>query len=316
MKRTNFLSSIFLIIFLGAFAQESVKEVTKEDYERATQFLSYNVNELVDRANVRPNWLEDGRFWYKINTSGGTEYVIVNPRNGKKKSASSLAELLPQQNASNKFPEISRNEVLFPDKKKVVFIRDWNLWLRYLESGEEKQLTTNGVENFGYATDNAGWRKSDKPIVLWSPDSKKLATFRQDQRHISDMYLVETKVGAPKVQKWKYPLPEDKKVIQIHRVIIEVDDPKVIELQMEPDPRRGTLCDDISCSGGFDDNFWNDDATKLAFVSTSRNHKEAKLQIADGSTGAVKDVFTETVETQYDLRLLFCARIWERRSPF
>lgn len=300
MKRTNFFSSIFLLIFTGAFAQESVKEVIKEDYERASQFLSFNVDKLVDRANVRPNWLEDGRFWYKIDTAGETEYVMVNPKNGKKKSASSLAELLPQQNSPNNFSKISRKEVLSPDKKKVVFIRDWNLWLRHLESGEEKQLTTNGVENFGYATDNAGWRKSDKPVVLWSPDSKKLATFRQDQRHISNMYLVETKVGAPKLQKWKYPLPQDKEVIQIHRVIIEVDDPKVIQLQMEPDPRRGTLCDDISCSGAFDDNFWSEDATKLAFVSTSRDHKEAKLQIADASTGAVKEVFTETVETQYE----------------
>jgi hypothetical protein len=27
--------------------------------------------------------------------------------------------------------------------------------------------------NYGYATDNAGWAKSDRPILLWSPDSKK-----------------------------------------------------------------------------------------------------------------------------------------------
>ena len=55
------------------------------------------------------------------------------------------------------------------------------------------------MENFGYATDNAGWRKSDKPVLLWSPDSKKIATFQQDQRHVSDMYLVSTNVGAAKI---------------------------------------------------------------------------------------------------------------------
>lgn len=300
MKRTIFLNSIFLLTFLGGFCQESMKEITEEKYEKATQFLSFNTSELVNRANVRPNWFEGDQFWYQVNTPGGTEFVVVNTRNGKKKTASSLAELLPHQNRQKGTPEISRNEVLSPDGKKVVFIRDWNLWLRHLGSGEEIQLTTDGVENFGYATDNAGWRKSDKPIVLWSPDSKKLATYRQDQRHISDMYLVETKVGAPNLQRWKYPLPEDEEVIKIHRVIIEVDDPKVIGLQVEPDPRRGTLCDDISCSGAFDDNYWNEDATKLAFVSTSRDHKEAKLQIADASTGEVREVFTETVETQYE----------------
>ncbi len=300
MKKILFLNTMFLLMFLNAFAQEPVKEITAEDYLRATKFLSFNTNDLVDRANVRPTWLMDGQFWYRVSTPAGTEYVLVDPKTGQKKTASSLAELLPKKKQQQSSPQVSRNEVISPDGKKVVYIKDWNLWLRNLETGEEKQLTTDGVENFGYATDNAGWRKSDRPIVLWSPDSKKLATYRQDQRHISDMYLVETKVGAPELQKWKYPLPEDEEVIKIHRVIVEVDDPKIIELKTEPDPRRGTLCDDISCSGAFDDNYWNEDATKLAFVSTSRDHKEAKLQIADASTGEVREIFTETVETQYE----------------
>jgi dipeptidyl-peptidase 4 len=300
MNKTIFLKCAFFLMFLNSFSQEPVKKITAEDYERATQFLSFNTYDLIDRANVKPNWLDNGRFWYKIKTAKGTEYILVNTRTGKKNTASTLEKLLPQQNQQKKSPAVSRDEVLSPDGKKVVFIRDWNLWLRNLETGEEKQLTTNGVENYGYATDNAGWRKSDKPIVLWSPNSKKLATYRQDQRHIRDMYLVETKVGAPNLQKWKYPLPEDEEVIKIHRVIVEVDDPKVVELQMKADPRRGSLCDDISCSGAFDDNYWNEDATKLAFVSTSRDHKEAKLQIADASTGEVKEVFTETVKTQYE----------------
>ena len=59
-----------------------------------------------------------------------------------------------------------------PDGSKGVFIRDWNLWLRNLANGEETQLTTDGVKDFGYATDNAGWTHSDNPIVVWSPDSK------------------------------------------------------------------------------------------------------------------------------------------------
>ena len=300
MRKIPFLSSLFLLMFLNTFAQQPEKQVTAEDYEQATKFLRFNTNDLVYRANVRPDWLEDGRFWYRINTSEGMQYVLVDPASGQKKTASSLAELLPKKEEKKTTPEVSRNEILSPDAKKVVYIKDWNLWLRNLETGEEKQLTKDGIENFGYATDNTGWRKSDRPIVLWSPDSKKLATYRQDQRHISDMYLVETKVGAPNLQKWKYPLPEDEEVIRIHRVIVEVDEPKVIELQTGPNARRGTLCDDISCSGAFDDNYWNEDATKLAFVSTSRDHKEAKLQIADAATGEVKEIFTETVETQYE----------------
>jgi len=57
-------------------------------------------------------------------------------------------------------------------------IRDNNLWVRDA-GGKETQLTTDGIKDFGYATDNAGWTSSERPIVLWSPDSKKIATFQQ-----------------------------------------------------------------------------------------------------------------------------------------
>ncbi len=86
-----------------------------------------------------------------------------------------------------------------PDGKSEVFIRSWNLWLRDVASGKETQLTTDGATDYGYATDNPGWKHSDKAIVVWSPDSKKIATFRQDQRKTSTMTLVGTNVGAPKV---------------------------------------------------------------------------------------------------------------------
>ena len=40
----------------------------------------------------------------------------------------------------------------------------------------------------------------DQAIVAWSPDSKKLATFQQDQRDVGEMYLVRTKPGHPELQ--------------------------------------------------------------------------------------------------------------------
>ena len=83
-------------------------------------------------------------------------------------------------------------------------------------------------------------------------------------------------------------------------MIIYVDEPKVVRFKIHKDPRRGTLCDDIACSGSFDDNEWNSESTQLAFVSTSRDHKIEKLRIADATTGNVKEIFEEKVETQYE----------------
>ncbi len=192
------------------------------------------------------------------------------------------------------------NEITSPDGKKEAFIKSYNLWVRDVKTKEETQLTTDGIKNFGYATDNAGWKHSDKPILIWSPDSKKIATFQQDERKVGDMYLVSTNVGHPKLEAWKYPLPGDENIATIQRVIIEVDKPKVIRLQIPADPHRATLSDDISSSGVWDDVYWNEAGTKLAFASTSRDHKQEKVRIADAATGAVREVFEETVPTQYE----------------
>ena len=153
-------------------------------------------------------------------------------------------------------------------------------------SGRETQLTTDGVEDFGYATDNAGWTHSARPILVWSPDSKKIATFQQDQRKTGEMYLVSTTAGHPTLEAWRYPLAGDEDVTMIERVIVDVDARKVVRLKMPPDQHRSSLCDDLSCAGGhgWDDVQWSEDGKQLAFVSTSRDHKQEWLRVADAAT--------------------------------
>ncbi|WP_184542811.1 S9 family peptidase [Mucilaginibacter sp. FT3.2] len=337
---------------LAAHAQQGGALTTK-DYEHAESFMSYNTGALVDRADVRPNWLPGDKFWYRVLTAQGSEFVLVDPAKKSREVAfdhQKLAEVLSASSGNkydgNNLPfqtigyladgkiltfsaagkhwqynlvtnilnpgmegdhekikaggrRAKTEEVLSPDGNRAAFIKDHNLWVRDVKTGNQTQLTTDGIKDFGYATDNAGWQSSDAAILRWSPDSKKIATFKQDQRKVSDMYLVTTNVGKPTLKQWKYPLPGDD-IATITRVIVDVENPKVITLQVAPDAHRATLSDDISSSGTFDDVDWNADASKLAFVSTSRDHKNEKFRIADATTGAVKEVFEETVATQFE----------------
>jgi len=188
---------------------------------------------------------------------------------------------------------------LSPDGKSSAFIKDNNLWMRDVASGKETQLTFDGEKDFGYATDNAGWTASNNAVVLWSPDSRKIATYQQDQRGVGEEYLVSTTVGHPTLQAWKYPLPGDKVITTIQRVVIDTTAPKVIRLQMPADQHRSTLCDDIKCGGTMDVQ-WNPEGTELMFVSTSRDHKVEDLRLADAATGAVRDVHKEVTKTFYE----------------
>jgi dipeptidyl-peptidase-4 len=193
-----------------------------------------------------------------------------------------------------------RNASVSPDGKRAVFIREYNLWMRDLATGNETQLTTDGVKDFGYATNNAGWTKSDAPVVTWSPDSKKIATFQQDARGVSEMYLVGTNVGAPRLEAWKYPLPGDSVIFRIQRVVIDVGPgaPRVVRFQMPPDQQRSTVSDHIACDGAICDARWYPDGSAIAFVSSSRDHKQAWVRVADAGTGAVRTLFEERSATQ------------------
>jgi dipeptidyl aminopeptidase/acylaminoacyl peptidase len=194
-----------------------------------------------------------------------------------------------------------RPELRSPDGKRAAFIRDYNLWVRDVATGAESPLTRDGVKDFGYATDNAGWTHSDAPILAWSPDSKRIATYQQDERGVGKMYLVSTGVGHPTLQAWNYPLPGDSIITTIQRVIIDVDGAKVTRLQMPADQHRSTFCDDVSCSPGeWTDVQWYPDGSHVAFVSTSRDHKRENVRVADATTGAVREVFEETVPTQFE----------------
>jgi dipeptidyl aminopeptidase/acylaminoacyl peptidase len=110
------------------------------------------------------------------------------------------------------------------------------------------------------------------------------------------MYLVSTNVGAPRLRQWKYPLPGDSVVAMIHHVIIDANSKRITRLQLPPQYHRATMGDDIS----MDDYQWSPDGSRLALVSTGRDHKNAVLRVADATTGAVRDVFEEIEETHFE----------------
>jgi dipeptidyl aminopeptidase/acylaminoacyl peptidase len=259
---------------------------------------------------VQPTWLSGDRFAYRTTVRGQSQFILVDPSKGTRVPCSPETDrcggaLDPREmsrlGGTAALMTGSRTESVSPDGRRAAFIRSYNLWVRDVVTGRETQLTTDGQKDFGYATDNAGWVKSDRPVLVWSPDSRKIATFQQDERGVGEMYLVNTKVGHPQLQAWKYPLPGDSLIAMIQRVVIDVDTPRVVRFRMPPDPHRSTLCDHVVCRGSeWADVQWYPDGLHIAFVSTSRDHKHEVLRVADVANGSVRDVFREDVATQYE----------------
>ena len=306
MKRLV-LSLATVVAFAPLGAQQATRSVTTADYDKAVRLLAPAVGSLVTGGSVAATWLPDGRMWYRTG-AGNADFILIDPAKKSRVVCDAARSNCPGVPSTAEADAAGRggrgggrggrgggggrggaanNAVTSPDGTKAAFIRDWNLWVRDVASGQERQLTKDGEKDFGYATDNAGWASSERAILLWSPDSKKIATQQQDERKVGDMFLVETKVGHPTLKAWKYPLPGDSVVAMLHRVIIDVASGNIVRLQLAPEFHRATLGDNISMN----DYNWSPDGSKLALVSTGRDHKNAILRVADAATGAVRTVF-------------------------
>lgn len=181
-----------------------------------------------------------------------------------------------------------------PDGRYVAFRRDHELWVFDREVGEEIRLTSDGEERYGYAADSQGWRRTDMPILLWSPDSRRIATYRLDERGVEDMHLLRTAEPRPEVESWPYALPGDTIVPMMERVVIHVDEGRMVELDTPPDHQRTSSCCGLMRDGNLGDVEWSADGEMLAFASVSRDYRTVTLRVADAATGEVRTVLEES----------------------
>jgi len=263
---------------------------TAFNHEKLAKTLSKKLNKEID-ANALP--ISNVSFSKNLNT---LQFIAFNQKYEYKIKEHTLVQHASKRNSAES------NEHVSPNGKLAAYIAHYNLWIRDLDTNKSMQLTFDGKQDYGYATNNAGWIKSDGAVLKWSPNSDKIATFQQDARGVGMMYLTSSNIGHPRLEAWKHPLPGDAEIFTIERVIFHLgNQPKTVRLKMEKDFQRGTTTDHIAGRNNeLLDAQWNKKGTKFAFVSGSRDHKVAHLQIADAQTGAVTSVHKEEVTTYYE----------------
>jgi len=297
-KKFSFILGFIFLIFISCDSENS-SSMTFDDYEKASFHMGRGFNKYLNNVLTNQKWDEENSFHYEVKFKDKSEKFSIDLKSLEKSNYNENDEVNSQN--INKDYKNNPYEFLSPNGNLAAYIDDFNLWIRNTKTGKRTQLTFDGFKNYGYSTNNAGWIKSKGPVLKWSPNSDKIATFRQDARDVGEMYLTTTNVGNPKLQSWKYALPGDEKIFEIERLIIDVKSSKIVKLKMKNDFQRSTTTDHIAGRGGeLLDTQWSKDSSKLAFISSSRDHKEAHLQIADSKTGIVRSIFKENVDTYYE----------------
>ena len=230
------------------------------------------------KINLSPKTMEFftlGKYW---------KYNIADKR---------LEELKPAFTATA--------EVLVsPDGKKAAFVREYNIWIRNLESGKEEQLTTDGGKYYAYgANPDATGRPAQKPQAIWSPDSKKLLTIQTDDRQVSDLPVIDfapaDKSVRPKMVNHKTALPGDAHVTGFRICIINAETKKQVAAHYPDIP--AVRMNDTPIDGNRA--WWSDDNKTAYFVDIERGEKTASLVRFDTETGLTKVLFSETTERGY-----------------
>lgn len=202
-------------------------------------------------------------------------------------------------------------EATSPDGKWVAFTRGDNVWVRELAGGQETQLTTDAEPDFGYAkptgccqqVTNVLAKREQRPVLVWSPDSRRIATYKMDERGVRRMYLLETKTPAAVLHAYPYALPGDSIVPRYDTYILDVASHRAIKVNRPPQPAVNTSCCWLTSDSVIKDMRWDAPGDHLFMTYGSRGFKQLDLLEVDATSGEARTILQEKAKTFVETNL-------------
>jgi len=214
-----------------------------------------------------------------------------------------------ETNSCSENKKLPAEWVISPDGKQALVVRDFNLWVHDISSGEEKALTHDGEDHFAYGAFGSAWGGVPGgdgvmvPQVLWSPDGKKILTAQRDRRKVKELPIVhhvpQDGSTRPTVEFAKVSYPGDEHIETLRVLAIDVESGRLQEANYRQIPVTR------SDWGLIDSNlaWWGPDSQRAYFVDMERDYKTVRVVAFDTSNGEVSPLFKETSTTQINLML-------------
>ncbi|HTE47769.1 MAG TPA: DPP IV N-terminal domain-containing protein [Gemmatimonadaceae bacterium] len=209
------------------------------------------------------------------------------------------------------FPLNRVTEVASPDGKWVAFTRADNLWVRELANGRETQLTKDAEPDYGYAKPTGCCqqvtsvleKRDQRPVLVWSPDSRRIATYKMDERGVRRMYLLETKTPAAILHEYPYALPGDSVIPRFDTYVIDVASHNAVKVNRPPQSAVNTSCCWLTTDTVAKDMRWDAQSDHLYMTYGVRGFRQLDLLEVDASTGVARTILQEKGKTFVELNL-------------
>lgn len=198
----------------------------------------------------------------------------------------------------------NKTELASPDKKKIAFIKDYNIYLKKVGENSEKQLSTDGNPLLSYGTsiswyfvknESANQRDQFEINASWSPDSRYLICAKYNRKYAKSLYMYQS---SPKdgfraeIHSYERPIAGDKDLTRISYTIFDTETGTKIKCDL---PENGVFLE-----YGFR---WLNN-TKAYTTRYYRGYQKRELLELDIITGKSRIIISESSETYVDPNML------------
>ena len=192
-----------------------------------------------------------------------------------------------------------------PNGRQGIFIRNHNLWLRDIKSGNEHALTFDGEEEYAYGVGVPCYLpvNYDDVQIQWSPDSCRVYAIRRDIRHVRTVPCVQhvplDGATRPQLIERKMPYPEDGPVETLGLLCIDMESKNIQQANYHEIPITRNSGSFFSTKLGW----WANDSIRAYFVDVSKDYKSVRVVEFNTSNGNTKVLFEEVTNTHISLML-------------
>lgn len=174
-----------------------------------------------------------------------------------------------------------------PDGSKVAFVRDNNLFIKDLVTGEEKQITHDGQRN-AIINGSTDWVYEEEFAIAkgfyWNATSDKIAYYKFDESKVKEAGMTIWGDLYPREYTFKYPKAgEDNSIVRIFVYDLKNNTHTPMDIGQETDiyiPRIQ----------------WTNSASDLCIHRLNRLQNHYELLLADANTGKSRLMYDETAK--------------------
>jgi dipeptidyl-peptidase 4 len=205
-----------------------------------------------------------------------------------------------------------------PDKQWKAFYKDRNMWLSAADGGSPMALSTGGSEKDRVKYGSASWvygeELSQRTAMWWSPDSRRIAYYRFDEKPVPDFYL---QMNQTEVQDTldveAYPKPGKPNPI-VDLLVYDVVAKKTVTI----DVRDGKPFDNTNIGHYVYNVSWSPDGHEILLNRTNRRQNVLEFAACSPETGTCRAIVHEEwptgwIENRPEMRFLkdHVRFIWE-----